>query len=457
MSSIKLDKLHKICYYTQMSHPSFSHEDYFPDEAFDPEIVEPDEPTHGLKYYKFVDALRQASREAIGHEGFLTKEEESDLAAIIQDGLKAKELADKMIADGNYDGRYDVDISKGREAKTRLVSANLPFAAACARWSMGETPSKPKTKTIATISTIEGDYWGSLRTPGTYSKLGSLANVEANLEDRTQIAIEAMWRAADKYSSLTEKSARFTTYAAWYIQSALHANRSAENSGWSASPDLYERYAQEIKEAKTYGRPARRLNHRSDEGLHQGYYPEHMMAGLKGIPYEGALGPGTDLSDIADIAASKDESPEAALDEAELRLAIIKLLSNLDDRVAEMVIMRYGLDGQEPQTIDEVARHHGISRERVRQLLSKAGSAMRHPSNSDELRQDFNRGILEGEWLVPPSLPNLVNGATNIRTGRMVAHANPKPLQKTRDPALEPWQVYPDEPWDLPEQRTVEV
>ena len=82
---------------------------------------------------------------------------------------------------------------------------------------------------------------------------------------------------------------------------------------------------------------------------------------------------------------------------------------------------------------------------------------MRHPSNSDELRQDFNRGILEGEWLVPPSLPHLVDGATNIRTGRMVAHANPKPLQKTRDPALEPWQVYPDEPWDLPEQRTVEV
>lgn len=132
------------------------------------------------------------------------------------------------------------------------------------------------------------------------------------------------------------------------------------------------------------------------------------------------------------------------------------MLSTRSDLEVQMLIMLYGLDGENPKSLYEINLNHGITRERVRQILSKLGSYMRLPNNSQEIRQYLEDGLDKGRP-VTSSLPDLVTGATNIRTGRMVAHANPKPLQKTRDPALEPWQVYPDEPWDLPEQRTVEV
>jgi RNA polymerase primary sigma factor len=55
-------------------------------------------------------------------------------------------------------------------------------------------------------------------------------------------------------------------------------------------------------------------------------------------------------------------------------------LDELSDREKEVVRLRFGLDGDQPQTLEEVGRQFGVTRERIRQIESKAMSKLRHPT-----------------------------------------------------------------------------
>ncbi len=66
---------------------------------------------------------------------------------------------------------------------------------------------------------------------------------------------------------------------------------------------------------------------------------------------------------------------------------IKKSMEDLNDRDRQIVIMRYGLDDDEPKTLGEVAELLGLSRERVRQIEERAVATLR--------REAVKAGILE--------------------------------------------------------------
>ena len=51
---------------------------------------------------------------------------------------------------------------------------------------------------------------------------------------------------------------------------------------------------------------------------------------------------------------------------------LAKALARLNPRMRLVLALRFGLDGQTPQTLEEVGVELGITRERVRQLESRA-------------------------------------------------------------------------------------
>ena len=60
----------------------------------------------------------------------------------------------------------------------------------------------------------------------------------------------------------------------------------------------------------------------------------------------------------------------------------------LSEREAAVMRMRFGLDDGQPRTLEEIGRAQGVTRERIRQIESKAMSKLRHPARQNGLR-DF--------------------------------------------------------------------
>ena len=82
---------------------------------------------------------------------------------------------------------------------------------------------------------------------------------------------------------------------------------------------------------------------------------------------------GTDLMGMSSVLAdSKVGKPgDSILRDDELS-TLKRLLEAIDEREARVLRMRFGLDGQEPLTLKQIADEIGISRERVRQIVDEA-------------------------------------------------------------------------------------
>lgn len=84
-----------------------------------------------------------------------------------------------------------------------------------------------------------------------------------------------------------------------------------------------------------------------------------------------------------------DENMPGPVDAASRQLLkeqIRSALGVLSDREREVLQMRFGLlDGQD-HTLEEVGKHFGVTRERIRQIEAKALRKLRHPTRSRQLR-----------------------------------------------------------------------
>ena len=66
------------------------------------------------------------------------------------------------------------------------------------------------------------------------------------------------------------------------------------------------------------------------------------------------------------------------------------ILDDLLPREAEVLQLRYGLIDGKQHTLEEVGERFGVTRERIRQIETKAIRRLRHPTRSKKLR-DFLR------------------------------------------------------------------
>lgn len=80
-------------------------------------------------------------------------------------------------------------------------------------------------------------------------------------------------------------------------------------------------------------------------------------------------------------------SPADAAVHANLRAAIDDALDALSPREAKVLRMRFGIDTASDYTLEELGKQFDVTRERIRQIESKAMRKLMHPSRADKLRQ----------------------------------------------------------------------
>ena len=80
--------------------------------------------------------------------------------------------------------------------------------------------------------------------------------------------------------------------------------------------------------------------------------------------------------------------PINSYNQSELHSALMNVLSSLEEREAQVITMRFGLNGKAPMTLEAIGSDFGVTRERIRQIETKAMRKLRHPSRSKMLK-DF--------------------------------------------------------------------
>jgi RNA polymerase primary sigma factor len=94
-------------------------------------------------------------------------------------------------------------------------------------------------------------------------------------------------------------------------------------------------------------------------------------------------------STLGDLIRDPGESAtEVAAELGILRDTIDRVLSELTEKEAAIMARRFGLGDWDSQTLEEIGRDFGVTRERIRQIVSKAMAKLRVPALANQLR-DF--------------------------------------------------------------------
>ena len=72
-----------------------------------------------------------------------------------------------------------------------------------------------------------------------------------------------------------------------------------------------------------------------------------------------------------------------------MKKEVVSLLNSLKDREQKVILLHFGLDGQEKQTLEEIGRIYGVTKECIRQTETRALNKLRNDSMSLNLLQTY--------------------------------------------------------------------
>ena len=287
----------------------------------------------------------------IGKVPLLTAGQEVELAKRIEAGL----FAEDKLAEGSgvLPAGQSTDLEEvaedGRRAKDHLLEANLRLVVSLARRYAG--------RGMLFLDLIQ----------------------EGNL---------GLIRGVEKFDYT--RGYKFSTYATWWIRQAITR----------AMADQARTIRLPVHMAEAIGRLAR-VQRQLLQDLGREPTPEELAAGLDMTPQKLIevqkyarepislhipLGEDGD-SEFGDLIEDSEAiQPGEAVSFTLLQEQLHSVLGTLSEREAGVVSLRFGLADGQPKTLDEIGKVYGVTRERIRQIESKAMSKLRHPSRSKALR-----------------------------------------------------------------------
>ena len=191
-----------------------------------------------------------------------------------------------------------------------------------------------------------------------------------------------------------ERNVKFISYAVWWVRQAIfhalseHARvfRLPQKLSGQVSrlETAREKLKSELERAPTTEELAERTAFSKDE------VERLLLAAGDDVSLSTAVGDDGNLELGDTLEQDTVPSVEVEMIRTSFERRIQDMVGGLDEKEREVIRMRFGLDGDEPKTLQEIGETMGLSRERIRQIESRAKEKLRRSREAHGLRGYLN-------------------------------------------------------------------
>jgi RNA polymerase primary sigma factor len=191
-----------------------------------------------------------------------------------------------------------------------------------------------------------------------------------------------------------ERGVKFISYAVWWVRQAIFHSLSEHARVFRLPQKLSghvsrvgharERLAAELERPPTVAELAKETD------LSEAEVEELLRVAGDDVSLSTAVGEDGSLELGDTLEQETVPAVELELIRSSFEKQIQAIVAELDEKERDVIRMRFGLDGDEPRTLQEIGQTLGLSRERIRQIESRAKEKLRRSQEAQSLRGYLN-------------------------------------------------------------------